>query len=76
MKSAELRNKLHQYIDSADEHKLQAIYTVLETEIEQEATYNAEIIEMLHERRQNHLDGKSKSLNAEDSINMIRQKRK
>lgn len=33
MKSAELREKLHNYIDTAQEKKLKAIYTMLEEEI-------------------------------------------
>ena len=74
MEAAELRNKLHQYIDAADEHKLQAIYTILENDIEQEAIYTAEVIELFYERRQNHLQGKSKSYTAEESVNQIRKK--
>ena len=35
MKSAELREKLHSYIDTAQEKKLQAIYTMVEEEIDE-----------------------------------------
>ncbi len=34
METSAIRNKLHEYIDIADERKLQAIYTILEDEIE------------------------------------------
>ena len=37
MKNTELKEKLHQYIETADEKKLKAIYTMVEEEI---AEYN------------------------------------
>ena len=69
-----LRDKLHQYIDVADEQKLQAIYTLLEDEINW--TYTKEDIEQFHQRRQNHLNGTSKSYTAEESLNAARQQKK
>ena len=39
MKSAELKQKLHEYIDFAEEKKLKAIYTMIEDEIEQPYNY-------------------------------------
>ena len=69
-----LRDKLHQYIDIADEQKLQAIYTLLEDEINW--TYTKEDIEQFHQRRQNHLNGTSKSYTAEESLNAARQQKK
>jgi hypothetical protein len=69
-----LRDKLHQYIDVADEQKLQAIYTLLEDEINW--SYTKEDIEQFHLRRQNHLEGISKSYTAEESLNAARQQRK
>ena len=69
-----LRDKLHQYIDVADEQKLQAIYTLLEDEINW--SYTKENIEQFHQRRQNHLNGNSQSLTAEESLNAARQQKK
>lgn len=69
-----LRDKLHQYIDVADEQKLQAIYTLLEDEINW--SYTKEDIEQFHQRRQNHLNGVSQSYTAEESLNAARQQKK
>lgn len=69
-----LRDKLHQYIDVADEQKLQAIYTLLEDEINW--SYSKEDIEQFHQRRQNHMNGTSQSLTTEESLNAARQQKK
>ena len=69
-----VRDKLHQYIDVADEQKLQAIYTLLEDEINW--SYTKEDIELFHQRRQNHLDGTSKSYTAAESIIAAPQQKK
>ncbi len=69
-----LRNKLHQYIDVADEEKLKAIYTLLEDEIDW--GYVNEDIEIFHQRRKNHLAGVSKSYTAEESIKAVRDQKK
>ena len=69
-----LRDKLHQYIDVADEHKLQAIYTLLEGEIEMEHIYSKEDIEKFFARRERYLAGEGESISVEESINRIRKK--
>ncbi len=72
MESAVLRNKLHEYIDKADERKLSAIYVLIEEELEDGFIYDSGTISMLHERRNNHLNGAGKSYTAEESLEMIR----
>lgn len=69
-----LRDKLHQYIDVADEQKLQAIYTLLEDEINWR--YTAEEIDVFHQRRENHLKGISKSYTTEESLKETRLQKK
>jgi hypothetical protein len=69
-----LRDKLHHYIDVADEQKLQAIYVLLEDDIDWR--YSNDDIAMFHERRQQHLDGLSKSYTVEESIASARQQKK
>lgn len=68
-----LRDKLHQYIDVADEQKLQAIYVLLEDEINW--AYSPEDIANFHQRRNNHLQGISKSYSVEESLKDVRQQK-
>ncbi|WP_332732655.1 hypothetical protein [Flavihumibacter sp.] len=70
MDSSALRDKLHHYIDVADEQKLQAIYVLLENEIDW--SYTSKDIALLHHRRQQHLQGLSKSFTIEESLEAIR----
>jgi hypothetical protein len=65
-----IREKLHQYIDTAEERKIQAIYVMLEDEISIKAIDDfkliAEEIEGLDKQRENYLAGKSKTYNWEE----------
>lgn len=72
--ASSLRDKLHQYIDVADEQKLQAIYVLLEDDIEWR--YSADEIALLHQRRQNHLQGISTSYTVEASLDAVRKQKK
>ena len=72
--ASSLRDKLHQYIDVADEQKIQAIYVLLEDDIDYR--YSPQEIDMFHKRREEHLKGASKSYTAEESINIARQQKK
>lgn len=73
-RAASLRDKLHHYIDVADEQKLQAIYVLLEEEIDWQ--YTAEDIAEFHHRRQQHIAGSTQSYTVEESLNAIRQQKK
>lgn len=59
-----------------DERKLQAIYVILEGEMEQGYVYDAATISMVHERRQTHLEGISKSYSTGASINFVHKQAK
>lgn len=65
-----LRDKLHQFIDSAEERKIQALYVMFEEEIEikaiDEFKLTANEIEGLDKQRENYLAGKSKTYNWEE----------
>lgn len=76
MEPFEIKQKLHQYIDNAEEKKLRAIYTILEEEIEGEQTYSEEDLTTFYARRQNHLNGASKSYSIEEAHDIIRRNKK
>ena len=69
-----LRGKLHEYISIADELHLNAIYLLLEDKMPFSANnvYDEETLNMLHKRRESHLNGISKSYTAEDSIELVK----
>ena len=71
MESASLRDRLHEYIDRADDRKLSAIYVLIKDELEAEPIYNKETILMMHERRNSHLNGFSKSYTPQEFIELI-----
>jgi hypothetical protein len=65
-----LRDKLHQFIDTVDEKKVQAMYVMFEEEIETKTATQFELtakeIEALDIQRENYLAGKSKTYNWEE----------
>jgi len=76
MEPASIKQRLHHYIDVADDKKLQAIYTILEDELEGDYFYTQDEIKMFYDRRQKHLNGESKSYTVEETLNLVRQNRK
>lgn len=68
-----VKEKLHDYIDHAEEKKLQAIYTLLENEIgDNTYQYDDETVNMLEERRVEYLKSNSKGLTPEESIEFVK----
>jgi hypothetical protein len=76
MTPSTIKGKLHHYIDTADEKKLQAIYTILEDEIEGEYFYTGDEIKTFYDRREKHLNGESKSYSVDEAHGLIRKNRK
>jgi hypothetical protein len=76
MTFALIKEKLHEYIENADEKKVQAIYTLVENEIEHTYSYSPEELNMLHERAGKYLKGEGTTYTVEESHNKIRQQRK
>jgi hypothetical protein len=75
MESVELRQKLHHYIENAEEKKLQAIFTIFEDEINEyyDHWHNEEFFNELHEREQAYLSGTSKTYTASESASRARE---
>lgn len=72
MSRSDLRDKLHEYIDKADDRHLEAIYVLLEREINSGYVLDEETIKELDRRRAEYLSGAGESYTAEESIEMIR----
>ena len=60
METTTIRQKLHQFIDMAEDKKINAIYTLIESEIEgvdDNLTYSDEFVAELDKRWKNYLTG-------------------
>lgn len=75
MDTIQKRQKLHEYIQSADDEKVNALFLILESNDNNDYTYSAEDINMLYERRERYLKGEGKNFTVAESIEDI-QKRK
>ena len=76
MNQSTLRERLHEYIDTADERHLTAIYVLVENEMADDDLYDEATLNMLYERREKHLSGESKSYSAQESLRRIREHKK
>jgi hypothetical protein len=63
----------YQSLGRFENDDLQAIYTILEDEIEGEYFYTQDEIKMFYDRRQKHLNGESKSYTVAETLNLVRQ---
>ena len=73
MTVAAVKEKLHEYIDHADDKKVQAIADFVENEIEHvDNIFDDEMMAVLRERRANYLSGKSRTYTVEESMEHIR----
>lgn len=70
MKSSEIRKKLHHYIDTADEKKIKAIFTMVEEEIEEyhEHWRDSNFINEMKEQENKYMKGKLKTYTIEESL--------
>ena len=73
MQPVQIRQKLHEYIDTADEKKLEAIYTVLKDSMDTDYKYNVEELEAIYTRRDKYKSGEEPILTAEEFVNYVRQ---
>jgi hypothetical protein len=68
MEITKKRKKLHEYIELADDPKVDALFLILESDKEKPSSYSAEDISMFYERRERHLKGEGKSFSIKDSF--------
>ncbi|MBT2562404.1 hypothetical protein [Pedobacter sp. ISL-64] len=74
MTSTAIRQRLITYLSDAEDNKIKAIYTLLEREIEDEQSFtlSEEHLEILDRERKLHINGKTKSYNKQDSLDIIK----
>ena len=73
MTLATVKEKLHQYIECADAKKAHAMFSILENELsEPDYVFDQATLDMLNERWEHYLCGKSKSYTLAESMENIR----
>lgn len=76
MNTTIIREQLHQYIDNADDHTIEAIFTILKSDITSQSSYTDEELKIFYERRQKYLSGNTTTYSAEEAHDYIRKNRK
>jgi hypothetical protein len=72
MNALTLRKKLHNYIDSIEQEKLEAIYTVLKNEIEVDSLLTLEQKKELDSRLEEYMNEKGKNYSWNEVLNIIK----
>jgi hypothetical protein len=72
METIQKRQKLHEYIDIADDEKVNALFVILESDNDNSYQYSAEDLNTFYERRERYLKGEGKSYSVEESFHKIR----
>jgi len=72
MQAVQIKEALHEYIDTADEKKLEAIYMVLKDSININYEYNAEELSEIYSRRDKYKSGEAETLTTEEFMNFVR----
>jgi hypothetical protein len=75
MMVAELRTKLHEYIETTDDSRIEALYTLLENDIEKKHPYSEEQLKLLHEDAAAYFRGEMKTLTIQESFEEARSQR-
>jgi len=78
MDTVVIREKLHEYINTADDQHISEMYIFMEGNMQQhnDSIYDEATMNMLYQRMENHNKGISKSYSVEESFNIIRQHRR
>lgn len=75
METVQKRQKLHEYIQSADDEKVNALFLILESNDNKDYPYSDEDINMLYERRERYLKGEGKNFTVAESFEDIRKRK-
>jgi hypothetical protein len=73
MATSQIREELHEYIDSVDEKKLEAIYLVLKDNINSGYSYNPDELSEIYSRRNRFINGDEEVLTTEELVNFVHQ---
>lgn len=72
METTAIRRQLHNYLEIADDKKIEAIYTIMEAEISDSLPpYSDELKAELQQRATDYKNGKAKTVSAEESKERI-----
>ena len=69
-----IRKKIKNYVAEVDDKKIKALYTLLENDIEENASmsFTNEELEILNEEHELHISGKTKSYTWDEAKDIIR----
>lgn len=75
MKTAEIRQRLHHYIETAQEKKVKAIFAMIEEEIEEPGDHwkDKKFLAELQRREDAYLNGKAKTYTVQQSVARARE---
>lgn len=73
MRTTQIRQQLHDYIDAAEDKKLKAIYTLLESDIAEEYQFSPQQKAELDKRYNSMLNGVGKSYTWEETVAIAEQ---
>lgn len=73
MDTATMKQRLHNYLELTYEKHLEAIYTILEKDLEAIAQYDDATLSIRYQRRDNHLQGISNSYTVDQAISLVRE---
>ncbi len=73
MLTTSIREQLHEYIEQADEKKIEAIYTLIAHDIEDRSTfYTEKVLSHLQQVSDDYASGKMKGHTPEETLTAIR----
>ncbi len=73
MEALQIKETLHEYIDTADDKKLEAIYTILKDSISPDFEYSKDELAAIYTRRSEYKNNEAVTFVAEDFVNYVLQ---